>query len=421
MKKKKKNNNNTYWFNNKNTQKMNSYSWFNINSIPNENYINSSNKNKPINKYLSCKKIELYPTKLQKDILLNWMNLFIDMYNASNYFINNNIYDFKNKKIKDNSKEILNFIRLRDKYIKDKKLELCQHKINKHLLDEAIKHNVSKHKTCQTNLFNKNIKFFRLKNMKKDRRKKILIIERGLFSKKINGFCSSVLGEIKSSEKIGVNKTSVLQYDKHLNKFNLYIPIERETTNKENRTKCGIDPGVRTFLTCYSEKEVLEIGEDCYKEYKKKYDKIDKLRELLSKKIIKLKNFRKSMNRLSDKIKNLTKDLHFKTSKYLCDKFDIITIGKISTKSIISNLNNLNKISKRSMLSLSHYKFREVLEYQCKKYNTKLNIVSEYNTTKQCSNCNTLNEVGNSKIFNCNNCNLKCDRDINSSINIYRK
>ena len=117
----------------------------------------------------------------------------------------------------------------------------------------------------------------------------------------------------------------------------------------------------------------------------------------------------------------MTKDLHFKVSNTLCKKFNIITIGKISTSSVVLNTNNLNKISKRCMLSLSHFKFREILQHQCIKFNTQLNVVDESYTTKMCSKCSTLNNIGSSKKYECKSCNFKCDRDINASINIFKK
>lgn len=39
--------------------------------------------------------------------------------------------------------------------------------------------------------------------------------------------------------------------------------------------------------------------------------------------------------------------MHFKVSRILCEKFDTIKIGKLSTKKIISNKNNLNVESKK--------------------------------------------------------------------------
>ena len=57
----------------------------------------------------------------------------------------------------------------------------------------------------------------------------------------------------------------------------------------------------------------------------------------------KRKKYKKAYFKISNKIKNKIKDLHFKTSYLLCKKFDIIKIGKFSTKKVISNKKNLNK------------------------------------------------------------------------------
>lgn len=411
------------WTNNS-KQTIQSHSWFDINIVKNSHFSHKYESiDRPINKFIKCNQIQLFPTNEQKQILLNWMDLFIDMYNASNYFLNNNIYDFNKKQIKTNANTFLNFRKLRDDHLKLIKKSLSQHSINKHILDEAIKHNVAKHKTSISNFKQQNSNFFRIRNMKKDRRKKIIILESNIFSKTNNGFCISVLKQIKSSSPLtNIKKTSILQYDKNINKFILYVPIETETINIQNRQeKCGIDPGIRTFLTCYSEKEVIEIGNNCYKRLHKHYQKIDTIQEKISKRLIKKREFKKCMSRNQDKIKNLIKDLHFKSSNFLCKNFDNITLGKISTKSVISKLNNLNKISKRCICSLSHFKFREILEYECLKNNTNLKIVNEAYTTKTCSNCNCENAVGKNKIYNCKKCKMKIGRDVNGAINIFKK
>lgn len=410
------------WINNAKIN-VNTNSWFDINVVTNKTKHQYISKKRPINKYLKCNKIQIFPDATQKKIILSWMNLFIDMYNDTNYFLNNHIYDFKKKKIKKNKNEYLNFRKLRDNHIKNNKKILCKNKINKHLLDEAINHNVAKHKTSITNYLDNNINFFRLRNMKKIRRKKILIIESRLFSKSKNGFCTSVLKNIKSTSSLkDVKKTSILQYDKHTRKFILYVPVENESTNQINRSyKCGIDPGIRTFLTCYSKNKVIEIGNNCYDNLRKNYKQIDIVNKKYKEKNIRKKAYDKCINRNYDKINNKIKDLHFKTSNYLCKLYDNITIGKLSTKRIISNNNNLNKKSKRSVCSLSHFRFREILEYQCIKNNVKLKIVDESYTTKTCSNCSTINDVGKEKIFSCSNCLMRCDRDVNAAKNIYNK
>ncbi len=58
-------------------------------------------------------------------------------------------------------------------------------------------------------------------------------------------------------------------------------------------------------------------------------------------------------------------------------------------------------------MSLSYYKFRMRLQSQCEKYNVKYLEIDEFKTTKQCSNCKEENIVGDKKIYECQNCNLK--------------
>lgn len=72
------------------------------------------------------------------------------------------------------------------------------------------------------------------------------------------------------------------------------------------------------------------------------------------------------------------------------------------------------------MLSLSLANNVEILKYQCNKFNNKLNIVDEAYTTKTCSNCNEINDIGSSK-NDYKKCDFTCDRDINASINIFKK
>lgn len=92
----------------------------------------------------------------------------------------------------------------------------------------------------------------------------------------------------------------------------------------------------------------------------------------------------------------------------------------MSVKSIVNNKNsNLNKMTKRIAYVLSFYKFKERLKYKCLLNNCNYLEVNEKYTSKMCSNCCTYNEtLGSNKIFNCSNCNITIDRDLNGSRNI---
>ena len=87
-----------------------------------------------------------------------------------------------------------------------------------------------------------------------------------------------------------------------------------------------------------------------------------------------------------------------------------------------SNPRKINKYNVRALLQLAHYKFRETLKFQCKKKGRTLHVVTEEFTSMTCGRCGNLHKnLGSSKIYNCNNCGLVIDRDLNGSRNICLK
>ena len=100
-----------------------------------------------------------------------------------------------------------------------------------------------------------------------------------------------------------------------------------------------------------------------------------------------------------------------------------IVIGKWSTKSIIRKDDSvLTSLTKRVAQNLSFYKFLQRLQYKCKIRENSLRIQDEWYTSKTCSMCGCKNEnLGGSKIFNCNKCKITIDRDYNGARNIMLK
>ena len=73
------------------------------------------------------------------------------------------------------------------------------------------------------------------------------------------------------------------------------------------------------------------------------------------------------------------------------------------------------------MSIFSNFKFKERLKWKCSLYNKKLLIVDESYTSKTCTRCGYLNNVGSNEVYKCNNCNLIIDRDCNGARNILIK
>ena len=406
MKKRKK-----LWFPTLNSipKKLNSHSWYDMSVYYNKNRV-SKNESCINNSFLSTFKYKLYPTKEQENILQLWFNDSITLYNYTNNYIKNNILPTKDYKS-------INFINLRNKfkdYIKSLNINNCY----KHTLDYAIKLNVEMYKSALSNLRNKHIKHFNIRDLDYNRRKKNLVFEPVNF----NSYGIKKLGKLKASinfNNLNINKNTILQYDNIKKEYYILVPTTCVISGKIKREeKVGIDIGVRTFLTTYSNNKSIEIGTNTDIKIRKYQNKLDKLRKDRA-------DFKLSKNKFNfliaknyEKVNNAIKDLHFKTALFLVKKYDSINIGKVSTN-MVSRRGNLVKKAKRKLLSLKHYEFNKILKYKGAIYNCKINEIDEYMTSKTCHNCLNINrKLGASKIYNCKKCKIEVDRDINASINI---
>ena len=393
---------------------INSHNCFNLISRINDNY-NKVKKKKFMCSYMSTIKIILKLNNNQKIIINNWLNNCIDIYNLANNYIKNN-YTIENKS------KIINFINLR-KILNPNIKQICLlNGLNKHTGDYAVKHCVEMYKSALSN--HTNFDKFIINDLDKNKRRKNLIIEPNSVSKKENSIFVKILGKINSNLNLNIiKKNSILQYDSHKKTYIIIVPFDKteEKTVIQNK-KCGIDIGVRTFLTTYSKHECMEIGTNNNKIINKIHKKLDNICSSYDKKLISKTKKNNLYIKSQDKLKNKITDVHNKSANLLLSNYRVIIIGKVSTKKMISNLSgNLQKITKRRLMSLSHYRFRMKLKSMAPKFNCIIIEHDEFMTSKTCSNCKTINKnLGSSKIFNCCNCKLNIDRDINASINIYK-
>jgi putative transposase len=124
------------------------------------------------------------------------------------------------------------------------------------------------------------------------------------------------------------------------------------------------------------------------------------------------------MSRLKRKMQNLVKDLHRKLACFLAKNYDVVYIPNYRVKKIYAK-NKSNKTNRKNQLNWGWYKFVKELEYRCAKHGSVAIIVEEAYTSKTCSKCGHVQEIGSKKVFNCPNCNHRLDRDLNGAINIF--
>lgn len=183
----------------------------------------------------------------------------------------------------------------------------------------------------------------------------------------------------------------------------------------------GVDPGLRTAFTCSSSSgDVLELGIDTryrfQKEHSKKVSIAQKMKETTCAK--KKTKLRKAWYRCQARAKHLTADLHWKTIKHLLDSYDVIVLGKIGVQSLMSKVGQ--STNNKTMFSyLSHYSFRQRLKYKAGLLNKVVIEQDESYTSQACFRCGHLKkDLGAAKTYNCRECGLMIDRDVNSGYNI---
>ncbi|NBS84894.1 MAG: hypothetical protein EBS59_09435 [Verrucomicrobia bacterium] len=253
-----------------------------------------------------------------------------------------------------------------------------------------------------------------------------------------NSLCPKIFGTIEgyyksSNKKINfefnnIKQSCKLHYDKTIKQYSLYIP-EKIITIKNNDIKdknniIGIDLGLRTFMTCLSNNEAINIGNTSKSVLKNLIKKQTYIKTNLKEKKIKMTNkIRKKLLKINKRIKGFIDEMHWKSIKFLTDNYKNILIGDLSTKGIVCNDKSILKgYNKNLAYALSFHKYRERLKYKCSIKNCNYIKVNEYYTSKTCSMCTNVHEkLGSSKIFKCSKCNLEIDRDINGCRNIILK
>ena len=212
--------------------------------------------------------------------------------------------------------------------------------------------------------------------------------------------------------------------------FFMMIPYRRSFDNEDLSDKyerCALDPGVRSFMTGYTDEGFAFEFSNNLEKLKSKNKRLDLLQSKLntSKFKKKKKKYKKEIKFLHKKIKNCIKDMHHKISKLLSQNFKKILLPKFETQKMVTKKDNNRKINNetaRNMNMLSHFKFKELLKHKMIVRKGALVECTEEYTSKTCGNCGILNQnLGSKKVFECSNCMNKFDRDINAARNILIK
>jgi putative transposase len=182
----------------------------------------------------------------------------------------------------------------------------------------------------------------------------------------------------------------------------------------------SIDPGVRTFATLFSPELAGKVGAGASSRIYRLCLHLDSLYSKISVSKGKRKySLKKAAERLRWKIKDIITELHTKLGVWLCKTFKVIFLPTFGVQQMTSRITRkISTKSVRQMLGLAHYKFKVRLKALAQKYGSQVFDTNEAYTSKTCSACGKIHNIGSNKIMSCS-CGNIMDRDINGARGIF--
>jgi len=360
---------------------------------------------------LKSKKIRFYPTNEQKVILKKWIR-------GSRAAYNKTIEYLKQPDTKANWKGIkTGIIKSLPEYYND-----VPYQIKSLAIRDACKAvSNAKKKYKSTNLIN-DVKF----RSRKTPYQSIFIPKSG-FSKKVSGFYTESLGKIKFSQKIpsDLRDSRCVYYH---NKWYICIPTNMQLALGKSQTKgaenqgrlVACDPGVRTFLSFYSENSCGKLGDGDFGRIQRLCFWLDNLISKISKASgTKKVRMQKAADRMRDKITNLIDEMHHKIALFLCKNFDIILMPTFETSEMSKKTSRkIAKKSVRNMLTFAHYRFRQFLKHKAFELGKiVIDVIEAYTSKTRSWNGAIDNRLGGKKYIKDEN--VKLDRDLNGARGIF--
>jgi len=200
----------------------------------------------------------------------------------------------------------------------------------------------------------------------------------------------------------------------------LIVPQKRKIKLPENQRYgiVSIDPGVRNFISFYSEVSTGTIGKGDFNHIYYLCLQLDEIISCMTKAKCKQKrNLKLAKKRLIWRIADLIDDLHKKTAHFLVTRFDTILLPTFETSEMVVKLHSKTA---RNMLTFAHYRFNQFLKIKAEEYSCKVVDVSEAYTSRTCSYCGKLHTKNSRKRMICD-CGANVDRDLNGGRGIMLK
>lgn len=194
----------------------------------------------------------------------------------------------------------------------------------------------------------------------------------------------------------------------------ILIETEKQPLPKTNKS-VGVDLGLKAFIVT-SDSEVVSNP----RYFRENQSKLKKIQQHLSRKkkgSNRRNKARLKVAKLHNKISNQRDYFLHNVTTDLVRKYDKIVIEDLDVAGMVKN----HKLAK-SISDASFAKFRQYLSYKCDWYGKELIVINRFEpTSKKCSCCGWIKKdlTLKDRQFNCEQCSLSMDRDLNAALNIH--
>jgi putative transposase len=223
-------------------------------------------------------------------------------------------------------------------------------------------------------------------------------------------------------------------------------PVVVPDTQGPARGACiSIDPGVRTFATCYDPQGLICKWGCAGPDGKPSANTIlwrlantaNSLRVRMQKPDLRTnqtgrgkrhrrrRHMRKAAARIERRLRSMVDELHHKLALWLCKNYETVLLPSFNVSQMVKKARGrrIGRKTTKQLYSLAHCRFRYYLRYLAQRYDTLVCECSEAFTTQTCGSCGRLSRVGGSETFRCthSDCGARFDRDENAARNIMLK
>ena len=222
------------------------------------------------------------------------------------------------------------------------------------------------------------------------------------------------IGWVQTYEGLPHTSTSKVTISRIADDWYIAFAHEQELqTSPKQFDIVGVDLGVKTLATLSTG---VVIANPKY--YYQAAAKLARLQRKLSRKVKgsnRRNQARIKVARCHRRIANLRNNTLHHATTYLCKNHAHVVVEDLNVSGMLAN----HKLAK-AIADCGFYEFRRQLEYKSKKFGSNLTIIDRwYPSSKTCSCCGNVQQMQlKERIYNCTNCGVSIDRDLNASVNI---